>query len=172
MVATLALAPVSNTARDVVESLHLDRQPGSGRVRDRARRELLETLPTALEAPLGHGLGSAGEPTKLTGESDLRAPDNGYLSLMYQVGPDRLSARHRRTRRSSSAQPGTAPARVAPGQDLRLLLFAILVYMLVQLSSGDSFYGSHGVILWFVCGQVLGLRLPPARQATRLDRLA
>ncbi len=34
----------------------------------------------AAAAPLGHGLGSAGEATKLKGESLLRAPDNGYLA--------------------------------------------------------------------------------------------
>jgi hypothetical protein len=41
------------------------------------------------------------------------------------------------------------------GQDLRLALFALFVYLLVTLAAGDEFYGSHGVILWFIAGQVL-----------------
>ena len=40
----------------------------------------------------------------------------------------------------------------APGQDLRLLVFAMMVYLVVQLWAGDEFYGSHGVILWFLGG--------------------
>ena len=43
----------------------------------------------------------------------------------------------------------------APGQDLRVLLFAMLVLLLVQLTAGDEFYGSHGVVFWFLAGQVL-----------------
>jgi hypothetical protein len=53
------------------------------------------------------------------------------------------------------------------GQDLRLLLFAILVFMLVQLASGDSFYGSHGVIIWFVAGQVLAYESRRSAQPPR-----
>ena len=43
----------------------------------------------------------------------------------------------------------------APGQEMRQLLFAMLVFMGVVLWTGDSFYGSHGVILWLIGGQVL-----------------
>ena len=40
-----------------------------------------ETLPAALQAPLGHGLGTAGEASKLeVDNAELRAPDNGYLA--------------------------------------------------------------------------------------------
>ena len=31
------------------------------------------------------------------------------------------------------------------GQDLRLVLFALFVYLLVTLAAGDEFYGSHGI---------------------------
>jgi hypothetical protein len=31
----------------------------------------------------------------------------------------------------------------------------MLVYLLVLLAAGDEFYGSHGVIFWFIAGQVL-----------------
>ena len=38
---------------------------------------------------------------------------------------------------------------------MRQLLFAMLVFLGVVLWTGDSFYGSHGVILWLIGGQVL-----------------
>ena len=43
----------------------------------------------------------------------------------------------------------------APEQELRLLLFAMLVFLITLLAFGDVFYGSLGVILWFIGGQVL-----------------
>ena len=42
----------------------------------------------------------------------------------------------------------------APGQELRLLLFAI-VFTLVQLAAGDQLYGSNAVIFWFIGGPVM-----------------
>jgi putative inorganic carbon (hco3(-)) transporter len=153
--ATLALAPVSNTARDVAHRFTSIISPEADVSATSRASTFSQLLPTAIEAPLGHGLGTAGEPTKLTGQSDLRAPDNGYLSLMYQVGP--IGFLLVLTALGLSLRAAWNGARdPAPGQELRLLLFAILVYMLVQLTSGDSFYGSHGVIVWFVCGQALG----------------
>ena len=158
VIATLALAPVSNTARDVSNRFTSIGDPEADVSATERASSFSQLLPTAVEAPLGHGLGTAGEPTKLTGESELRAPDNGYLSLMYQVGPIGFLLVIAALGFALRAAWRGARAR-GPGEDLRVLLFAILVYMLVQLSSGDSFYGSHGVILWFVCGQVLGYAL-------------
>jgi hypothetical protein len=154
--ATLALSPVSPTAKQVVDRFK-SIDPG-GRQEDRSARErsktVSATLPTAVVAPLGHGLGSAGEPSKLTGEDELRAPDNGYLGLMYQVGPIGFICVMAALALIAIAAWNGARAR-APGQELRLLLFAMLVYLLVLLWGGDEFYGSHGVILWFIAGQVL-----------------
>ena len=103
---SLALAPVSTTARDVLNrfetigSLSLDRSA------DDRQATLSETLPKAVQAPIGHGLGSAGEPSKLTGNTALRAPDNGYLSLIYQVGPIGFLMVHLRHRCDASSRPG------------------------------------------------------------------
>lgn len=155
--ASLALAPVSSTARDVVNRFNTIGQPGSDTSATDRRATLGETLPTAVTAPLGHGLGTAGEPTKLTTDQTLRAPDNGYLSLMYQVGPVGFVLVMFCVLRMLLAAWEGARSR-APGQELRLLLFAMLVYLLVALASGDEFYGSLGVILWFIGGQALALR--------------
>lgn len=151
--ATLALAPVSPAARGV-----LDRAVTIGDEQDDSRTarstSFSRTLPVALQAPMGHGLGSAGEPSKLTGASTMRAPDNGYLGLVYQVGPvgfllvaAALAVVVRAAWRGAQAR--------APGQDLRLLLFAMVVFLLVQMTAGDVLYGSQAVVLWFIAGQVL-----------------
>ncbi|MEA2453890.1 MAG: hypothetical protein QOI45_152, partial [Thermoleophilaceae bacterium] len=55
----------------------------------------------------------------------------------------------------------------APGQDLRLVLFALLIYLMVTLAAGDEFYGSHGVVLWFIVGQVLAYDFRRRAQAAR-----
>jgi O-antigen ligase len=151
---TLALSPVSATARDVVNrfdsigSLSVDESAN-----DR-QATFSETLPQALRQPLGHGLGSAGQPSKLAGSSELPTPDNGYLSLIYQVGPVGFLLVLTAIGFMLRAAWSGARSR-APGQDLRLLLFAMLVFTIVQLGSGDQFYGSNAVIFWFIGGQVL-----------------
>ena len=157
--ATLALAPVSTTAHDVLDrfnSIATFRFGGGGEDTSASERSTTfsRLLPEAAGAPLGHGLGSAGEPSKLSGETELRATDNGYLSLMYQVGPIGFLLVMAALAAVLRAAWIGARAR-APGQDIRLLLFAMLVFLMVQLVSGDSFYGVHGVILWFIAGQVL-----------------
>ena len=83
---SLALAPVSNTARDVVNRFSTLGSLSVDRSADDRTATVSETLPTAIAAPIGHGLGSAGEPSKLLLKSELRTPDNGYLALLYQLG--------------------------------------------------------------------------------------
>jgi hypothetical protein len=87
MLAALALSPVSSTADQVVQRFKTVQNLGQDTSATERQATFSDTLPVAASAPIGHGLGSAGEATKLKGESLLRAPDNGYLALMYQVGP-------------------------------------------------------------------------------------
>jgi putative inorganic carbon (hco3(-)) transporter len=152
-IATLALAPVSSTAQQVLDRFESISLSGETSTEER-KASFSETFPRAVAAPLGHGLGTAGEATKLSGDSDLRAPDNGYLSLIYQVGPIGFLLVMAAIAYILRAAWDGARAR-APGQELRLLLFSMLVYLLVLLAAGDEFYGSHGVIFWFIAGQVL-----------------
>lgn len=152
--ATLALSPVSTTARQTRERfntiVHFRADPSA----TERQATFGSTLPVALAAPLGHGLGTAGEPSKLTGDSFLRAPDNGYLSLLYQVGPVGFLLIMAAIALILRAAWDGARAR-APGQELRVMLFAMLAYLLVQAAFGDVFYGSSGVILWLIGCQVL-----------------
>jgi putative inorganic carbon (hco3(-)) transporter len=152
--ATVALAPVSPTAQDVVEranSIVDFRRDTSATER---RQTFVSTAPEAASRPLGFGLGTAGEPSKLSGESTLRATDNGYLALLYQSGPLGLALVLAALGFILVAAWRGARAPGA-GQELRLLLFAMFVYLLVLTTSGDEFYGAHGMVLWFICGQVL-----------------
>jgi O-antigen ligase len=161
---TLVLAPFSGAASDVITRFNTIWHPSEDTSATSRQATFSQLLPEALSAPLGHGLGTAGEPTKLSGDSDLRAPDNGYLGLMYQVGPigflfviAALSA--------VTAAAWRGARDTGPNQEMRLLLFALLVCLLVQLAAGDAFYGVVGVILWFIGGQALAYdlrRRPPA----------
>jgi O-antigen ligase len=149
---------VSPTASDVVSRFSTIGQ-GTKEPSAEARKTGFEQLfPVAVSAPLGHGLGSAGEATRLHGETDLRAVDNGYLSLLYQVGPVGFALVMIAIGIIARAAWNGARAR-GPGQELRLLLFAMLAYLLTMMTSGDVLYGPSGVILWFIGGQVLAYEL-------------
>ncbi|MDP9187985.1 MAG: O-antigen ligase family protein [Actinomycetota bacterium] len=152
--AALAMSPVSAAARDVVNRFETITQLGTDRSANDRSTSFSQLLPRALEAPAGHGLGSAGEPSKLSGESSLRFPDNGYLSLLYQVGPGGFLLVVASLGFILVAAWKGARAR-GPGQELRLLLFSMLIFLATLLAFGDLFYGSLGVILWFIGGQVL-----------------
>jgi O-Antigen ligase len=155
---TLALAPVTSTAASVIDRFGSILNPGSDESATARQSTFTRLLPTASSAPVGHGLGSAGQATKLQGSSDLQAIDNGYLSILYQAGPIGFILVMAALAAIARAAWAGARAR-APGQDLRLLLFAMLVFLLVQATSGDIFYGFTGVILWFVGGQALAYEL-------------
>lgn len=166
VVVTLALAPVLPAAQDVVDRFDTIGSLGDDRSANERSATLSETLPDALSSPLGHGLGSAGEQSKLNSDAGLRTPDNGYLALLYQVGPIGFALVIAAIAIILRAAWNGARAR-APGQELRLLLFAMFVYTIVQLGSGDQLYGISAVIFWFIGGQVLAyeyLRRPRTAQ--------
>jgi putative inorganic carbon (hco3(-)) transporter len=152
--AAIALSPVNSAAKETVHRFETIAHLSSDRSATDRKTTFRTLFPKAVRAPLGHGLGSAGESTKLNGQSDLRAPDNGYLSLMYQVGPVGFTLVMIALGIVFLAAWNGARER-APGQDMRLLLFAMLVYILMLTTSGDAFYGVTGAILWFIGGQVL-----------------
>ena len=153
-VVTVALAPVLPAAQDVVDRFDTIGSLGDDRSANERSATVSDTLPEALGAPLGHGLGSAGEQSKLSGDPGLRTPDNGYLALLYQIGPIGFLLVMAAIGLMLRAAWRGARDR-GPGQDLRLLLFAMFVYTIVQLGSGDQLFGVSAVIFWFIGGQVL-----------------
>jgi putative inorganic carbon (HCO3(-)) transporter len=111
-----------------------------------------ELLPELAGLPFGHGLGTAGEATRLSDGEGLRASDNGYLALAYQLGipgallvmaaillPVVLTVRGALSRRSPRL-----PA-----------LVGVLAAFLALLATGDQFYGLAGLLLWYVLGTAL-----------------
>ncbi len=152
--ATLALAPVLPAAADVVDRFDTIGNLGDDRSATERSATVSETAPEALRSTLGHGLGTAGEQSKLNDETGLRTPDNGYLALLYQVGPvGFLLVVAAMVLMLAAAWRGARDPR--PGQELRLLLFAMFIFTIVQLASGDQFYGVGAVFFWFIGGQVL-----------------
>ncbi len=123
-----------------------------------AREETARALaPRIIAAPLGYGLGSSGEATRLGGGEGLRVVDNGYLSLAYQVGiPGAvlvLAGLFVATWTSARSALRADPDRSAA------TLTAVLVFTIVLLLTGDQLYGLPGAILWYLVGAAL------ARQA-------
>lgn len=150
---TALLSPVSPAAREVVARVRTISAASSDRSVNERRQTLAEQLPASLTKPLGHGVGSAGEPSRLRGETPLRAPDNGYLSLLYQLGPVGFGL----VAMVLAAAAGRASRLLREDEgELRAWAFALLAYYLVQLTAQDTFYGVHGVILGLLLGWALG----------------
>lgn len=110
-------------------------------------------IPYALSQPLGTGVGSAGEATRLGGGGGLRVTDNGYLSLLFQVGPAGFllvmiaaGGAVRRAWRNAWRRP----------RGLDLLAFGIIVFSAVTFIFGDQLYGVGGMFFWYAAGIALG----------------
>jgi hypothetical protein len=108
-------------------------------------------IPYSITQPLGSGLGTAGEATRLAG-GGVRVTDNGYISLLYQVGPFGFglimfvawrAARH--AWRSAWRRP----------HGLDLLVFGAIVFSGVVAVFGDQLYGLGGMIFWYCVGVAL-----------------
>ncbi len=167
---TLALAPVSSTARDIVKRASTFGSLSNDASVTARSATLSQNLPSAVRAPLGHGLGTAGQPSQLnTAQADLAVPDDGYLALMYQVGPIGFLlvmsaiAVMLHAAWNAARTPG-------PQREMGALLLAMLIFMLVVLASGDAFYGLGGLALWFIGGHALALQHRGRAITTAPDR--
>jgi putative inorganic carbon (HCO3(-)) transporter len=112
-------------------------------------------IPMAVRRPGGFGLGSAGESSRLSPSSNdaIRASDNGYLALIYQLGLAGfvlvLGALIYSTR---SAVRGVLRWRRDPASALRL---ALLGFLFTMMFFGDMLYGITGVVFWYVLGSAM-----------------
>jgi hypothetical protein len=109
-------------------------------------------VPDAIARPVGHGLGSAGEATRLRPDSALQSPDSGYLSLLYQLGPVGFLLVM-----AALAIPAHVIARHVLSGGARdresVLLLAFATFAVIVLFFGDLFYGVTGVVLWYLLGR-------------------
>ncbi len=162
---TVALSPVSVAARNVLTRATTFTALGGDASYTARASTIAQTLPPALAAPLGHGLGSAGEQSRLDNPTALQTPDDGYLALVYQVGPVGFILVVLAI--ASVTASAWRLARAGIAGDLSVLLFAMIVFTLVLLTSGDAFYGVTGVLFWFICGQILGIEYRTAQSRSR-----
>lgn len=109
----------------------------------------LSLVPGAVASPLGRGLGQAGEATRLLSSGGFRYTDNGYLSLLFQVGPfgfvlvmAAVVMAVRRAWRNVWREP----------DDTNVLVLGLLALFGVALLAGDSLYGVGGMIFWYTTG--------------------
>jgi hypothetical protein len=114
----------------------------------------LELVPEAVTSVVGHGLGSAGEASRLGGPSDLRNTDNGYLSLLYQTGPVGFLLVIGAALAAMLRAIGNLRRR---GNDaIDVLVAGLIGYFVVGLFGGDLLYGITGMAFWYLLG--IGIR--------------
>jgi hypothetical protein len=109
----------------------------------------LQVVPAAIAQPLGYGLGTAGEASRLSDAGGFRATDNGYLSLLFQVGPVGFAL----VIAALSIAVGKAwdsVRREPSGVDVAV--FGVLVFFLTTMLAGDQLFGVAGMICWTTCG--------------------
>jgi putative inorganic carbon (hco3(-)) transporter len=106
-------------------------------------------LPDAVARPLGRGIGQAGEATRLLDSGGFRYTDNGYLSLLLQVGPFGfvlVMAAVAMAFRSAWRNVWRRP------DDTNALVLALLAFFVVTMLAGDALYGVGGMIFWYTTG--------------------
>lgn len=149
------LSPVSPTASAIVKRAGSLRSLGKDTSAQARVSTPQQLVPESISLPLGHGDGSAGEAAKLTANQNLRAPDNGYLSLLYQAGPIGFLL----------VIAGFVMAIVAAVRGVgdlpvneRALILATIVFFVLVMLSGDHFIGVTGAIMWYVLGAAASSR--------------
>jgi hypothetical protein len=157
VLATLALGATTRVGGLVVERVSTLGSLSEDRSANERQQTFGEALPVALFTPLGHGIGSAGEPSKLAQtEGFMAAGDNGYLGLLYQLGPFGfalvLMAIGGAVSRLIRARPRTDALRKR-----RQLNLAVVTTLLLLAAATDVFYGVLGVLLWFYLGHGLAV---------------
>jgi hypothetical protein len=158
VVATLALGASTRVGGVVIERVSTLGSLSADQSANERQQTFGEALPEALLAPLGHGIGSAGEPSKLAQPEQAfkAAVDNGYLGLLYQVGPVGfalvLMAIGGAVASLVRSQPRTEALRKR-----RQLNLAVVTTLLVLAAATDVFYGILGVLLWFYLGHGLAV---------------
>jgi putative inorganic carbon (hco3(-)) transporter len=113
-----------------------------------------ELLPTAAGQPLGAGIGQAGLAMELEDSSDtesLTTVDNGYLALLYQIGPPGFVLVLIAIGVSVAAAMRSA-RRPGEGRTRRCAALAALVLLLVAEASGDMLFGITGAAFWYLAG--------------------
>lgn len=106
-------------------------------------------VPNAVQLPLGVGLGQAGEATRLNGGGGFRYTDNGYLSLLFQVGPfGFVLVMAAFIQGPRSAWRNAWKARQATD----VLTVGALTFLVIAMLAGDTLFGVTGMVFWYISG--------------------
>lgn len=159
----LALSATGGTYTAIVERVQSFGSLGEDDSAQARTATPAEVLPRLVSRPTGYGLGSAGEATRLASRGGLKAPDNGYLAMAYQLG---LLGGLLVVGALLAAMLMAVRGLFAVRDPDRAILAAVLAFFLVALAAGDQFYGLAGVLLWYITGASLARSARPARPPT------
>ena len=152
VVATLALGATTHAGSLVVDRISTFGSLNEDVSADARNSTLTALIPVILAAPMGHGVGSAGEPAKLASGEGFAVTDSGYLSVAYQLGPVGFALFVLAFVRAAAALM-RARVRDPVLQERKEILAAGIVVLLVLAASADAFYGVLGAMLWYLLGQ-------------------
>lgn len=119
-------------------------------------------VPIAIQFPFGIGIGQAGEATRLAGRG-FRHTDNGYLSLLSQLGPVGLLVIVSVIFVAAMSAWRNAWRSAAPTD---VFVLGVLAFFVVALFAGDHFWGVGGMIFWYTSGLAIRRRELNERPAT------
>lgn len=165
VVAVIAVAAVGLGGRSAVGGAVVKRASTIGHLgSDQSGQARLSTtssvFPIAIRHPMGEGLGSVGQARVLSNSARLFFPDNGYLAVLYQLGPPAWLMIFG----TALTLLGAAIRRRPPPDELGPWLFAAatVAFLLVFEIFGDALYGLTGVILWYMLGYLTARSRRPA----------
>jgi O-Antigen ligase len=116
-------------------------------------------VPQAAARPGGFGLGSAGESARLSSSSSsgsaptLRATDNGYVALIYQLG---LVGSLLVLGALIYAMGPLVRGVLARGSNqIAAVRLAMAAFLLAMMFFGDVLYGVTGIVFWYLLGTAM-----------------
>lgn len=119
-------------------------------------------IPQSLSAPIGFGIGRAGEASRL-GNAGLafRYTDNAYLSLLFQVGPVGFLLV---MTLAGAALVSAWRSALRRSQAVDVLTVGVLTFFAVTMLAGDQLFGIAGMIFWYTSGFAMRRRELHARK--------
>lgn len=165
--AALALGATTQAGALVIKRVSTLGSLGTDTSANERQATAWQVLPEAASAPLGHGVGSSGEPSKLADQGAFGAAvDNGYLGLLYQLGPLGFVLVVMAMAAALGPLLTSRPASRALNAR-REVCVAIVAALLVLAMATDVFYGILGALLWFYLGHGLAVADATAVEAAR-----
>lgn len=123
--------------------------------------------PKALVQPLGDGIGSAGQAARISLKGEPPFVDNGYLTVMWQVGLLGFLLIYGAI--FGAAAYGARQLN-SYNRKARFPFVAILIVVAVQSLAADTLFGLPAVILWYSLGALMASSEDPECVAVREEK--